>query len=196
MKKLFLASILALPLFMAPDSSSAQYYVKKGDTLTKIARIHGMAYHDLISLNPHIPNPNLIYPNQFIVIRSNKKIQDLIDYARSLQDVTQYVFGGQEAPYRTDCSGWVQHVYQKFGVNLPRSSRTQAAVGTSVPFQQLKKGDLMFFSTRADKVITHVGIYLGNNYWISNLNSRESVEVLSSWGTWTQKYFVSAARVM
>jgi cell wall-associated NlpC family hydrolase len=53
---------------------------------------------------------------------------------------------------------------------------------------------LMFFSTRADKVVSHVGIYMGNDYFISNLNEEKDVEILSSWGTWAQKFFLWGAR--
>lgn len=60
----------------------------------------------------------------------------------------------------------------------------------------MKKGDLMFFSTREDKVISHVGIYLGDNYWISNLSSKQNVTILSTWSNWTQRYFLWAQRVI
>jgi cell wall-associated NlpC family hydrolase len=103
---------------------------------------------------------------------------------------------GDTVIYRTDCSGWTQHIYGKFGVKLPRTSREQARVGTPVKFQDMKKGDLMFFSTRADKVITHVGIYMNDGYWISNLSTKQDVEILSTWGNWTQKYFLWAQRVL
>lgn len=196
MKKSFIVCIAALTLLIVPSISHAEYYVKVGDTLTGIAKQQGMTYQDLLSLNPHITNSSMIYPGQYIVIRSANRAQDLIDYARSLQDVTTYVYGGQDAPYKTDCSGWVQYIYSKFGVSLPRMSKDQAKVGSPVAFQQLQMGDLMFFSTRADKVITHVGIYLGNNYWISNLSAKENVDVLSTWGSWTQKYFLWGQRVL
>jgi cell wall-associated NlpC family hydrolase len=52
----------------------------------------------------------------------------------------------------------------------------------------------MFFSTRDDKVITHTGIYMGNDYWISNLNEKKDVEILSTWGSWAQDYFLWGAR--
>ena len=83
-----------------------------------------------------------------------------------------------------------------FGINLPRTSAEQATMGTPVTFDNMKKGDLMFFSTREDKEITHVGIYMGDDYWISNLNSEKDVEILSTWGTWTQKHFLWAQRVI
>lgn len=183
-------------LLILPTVAHAEYYVKKGDTMWKIAQKHNMNYKSLISLNPHISNPDLIHIGDYIIITSKDITTDLTDYAKSLQGVTKYVYGGQNAPYETDCSGWTQHIYGKFGVKLPRVSRDQARVGTPITFKNMKKGDLMFFSTREDKVINHVGIYLGDNYWISNLSSKQNVAILSTWGTWTQQYFLWAQRVI
>jgi LysM repeat protein len=198
MKKI-LASLVALSFFVGFASvSHAQHYVKSGETMAKIAQNQGMSLKDLISLNPHIKNPNLIHVGDYIVIRSEvEKQKDLVDYARSLQDITVYKYGGQNAPLVTDCSGWVQAIYKKFGVNLPRTSREQAVIafGQPVKFPELQIGDLMFFSTRPDKVITHVGIYMGNDYFISNLNEAKDVEILSTWGRWTQDHFLWGQRV-
>lgn len=187
---------IATILMMITTSANAQYYVQKGDTLWGISKKYNMGYADLLSLNPHISNPNYINVGDYIVVRTGDIATDLTDYAKSLQDVTTYQYGGQNPPYKTDCSGWTQHIYGKFGIKLPRVSKDQARVGTPVTFQQLKKGDLMFFSRREDKVISHVGIYLGNNYWISNLSSKQNVTILSTWGTWTQKYFLWGQRVL
>jgi cell wall-associated NlpC family hydrolase len=194
-KKIIVPFLIMGMVLGISSQASAQHYVKSGESLSMIARQHGMTLADLISLNPHIENPNVIHPNDYIVIRTKTETQkDLVDYARSLQSVTAYSYGGQNAPYETDCSGWVQFIYKKFGVDLPRVSRDQAKTGQPVTFQQLQLGDLMFFSTRADKTITHVGIYMGNDYWISNLNEKTDVEILSTWGTWAQKYFLWGAR--
>lgn len=196
MKKIAAVSTLAIfMIFTAATAASAQHYVQKGETMYKIAATYHMDLQDLISLNPHIENPNIINPNDYIIIRSETEPQkDLVDYARSLQSVTAYKFGGQNAPYETDCSGWVQYIYQKFGVDLPRTSAQQATTGEPLTFKELRIGDLMFFSTRDDKKITHVGIHMGGDYWISNLNEKKDVEILSTWGTWAQKYFLWGAR--
>lgn len=195
MKKFVVSALAAMMILGITNVASAQHYVKPGESLSKIAKIHEMSLKDLISLNPHIANPNLIKPNDYIIIRSKTETQkDLVDYARSLQSVTAYSYGGQNAPYETDCSGWVQYIFKKFGVSLPRVSRDQAKTGQPVSFQQLQLGDLMFFSTKPDKTITHVGIYMGNDYFISNLNETKDVEILSSWGSWSQKYFLWGAR--
>jgi cell wall-associated NlpC family hydrolase len=194
--KKMIMSLLALGLILGVGSqASAQHYVQKGETLSKIATKYNMSLKDLISLNPHIENINVIHPNDYIVIRTKTdKKKDLVDYARSLQSVTTYKYGGTNAPYETDCSGWVQHVFKKFGIDLPRVSRDQAKTGTPIKFQDLQLGDLMFFSTRADKTITHVGIYIDQNLWISNLNSDKDVQILSTWGSWSQKYFLWGTR--
>lgn len=195
-RKTIIASTMAAAMFLSMSSvAHGQHYVKKGETLNSIAIEHKMKLKDLISLNPHIANPNKIHVNDYIVIRSGVETQkDLTDYARSLQDITAYSYGGQNAPYSTDCSGWVQFIYKKFGVALPRTSAAQAQTGKPVKFQDLQIGDLMFFSTDPNKKITHVGINLGNDFFISNLNEKKDVEILSDWGSWSQKYFMWGTR--
>ena len=194
-KKLTVSIIAFFVVFGIATGASAQHYVKTGDTMARIAKTYNMTLKDLISLNPHIANPNIIKPNDYIIIRSKTEPQkDLVDYARSLQDITTYVFGGQNFPNETDCSGWAQGVFKKFGIDLPRVSRDQAKTGQPVTFKELQIGDLMFFSTRSDKRITHTGIYMGNDYWISNLNEKKDVEIMSTWDTWTKNYFLWGAR--
>lgn len=198
-RKAVVGALATTILFSGAEIANAQYTVKQGDTLFKIAKQYNMTLTDIIELNPHFENPNSIDIGDRVVVRSGDIATDLVDYARSLQDRTTYVYGGQEnynPPLYTDCSGWTQHIYYMFGINLPRTSAEQATVGTPVKFENMKKGDLMFFSTREDKEITHVGIYMGNDYWISNLNTEDDVEILSTWGSWTQKHFLWAQRVI
>lgn len=197
-KKYLLSSLIVLAGFaFLGTAASAQHYVKSGDTMAKIAKEHNMSLKDLISLNPHIENPNLIHVNDYIVIRTNtEKQKDLVDYARSLQSVTAYKYGGNNFPYEVDCSAWAQGIYKKFGVTMPRVSKDQAKDPKAMPvkFTDLQIGDLMFFSTREDKVISHVGIYMGNDFFISNLNEVKDVEIMSTWGSWAQKYFLWGTR--
>lgn len=44
------------------------YTVKRGDNLTKIARMYGVTVADLVKWN-NIKNPNLIYPGQVLIIK-------------------------------------------------------------------------------------------------------------------------------
>ena len=59
-----------------------------------------------------------------------------------------------------DCSGFIRHIFDWFGVSLPRTSREMANYGSYVSRNELQKGDLIFFSGRNLKrgVIGHIGI--------------------------------------
>jgi len=68
----------------------------------------------------------------------------------------RYVFGADGMIY-WDCSGLTMRAYQAAGVNLPHSSAAQSHMGKSIPFNQKKPGDLLFFG----RPVSHVGIYIG-----------------------------------
>jgi peptidoglycan endopeptidase LytE len=51
-----------------PADSTQTYYVKKGDTLRKIAEAFGTTVDTLLKLNPGIKNPNLIYVGQALKV--------------------------------------------------------------------------------------------------------------------------------
>jgi hypothetical protein len=71
-----------------------------------------------------------------------------------------YVWGA-EGPSSFDCSGLVQYVFGKFGIELPRRAISQSRVGNSVG-NRLRRGDLLFFSSDTQRsLVTHVGIYEG-----------------------------------
>lgn len=86
-----------------------------------------------------------------------------------------YKFGAtlNEAPNLFDCSSYTQFVFGKNGIQLPRTSRDQAALGTAVT--NFKKGDLLFFTTNdlySDGRVGHVGIYMGNGDMIHASTSK------------------------
>ncbi len=47
-----------------------------------------------------------------------------------------YIFGGTDPATGMDCSAFVRAVFAQHGIMLPRTSREQALVGTTVPFDQ------------------------------------------------------------
>jgi NlpC/P60 family len=64
-----------------------------------------------------------------------------------------------------DCSGFTQITFlTKFGIALPRTSRSQARIGEEMPDQEPKPGDLVFFKVGADT--QHVGIFLEKRRFI------------------------------
>lgn len=84
--------------------------------------------------------------------------------ARELFRGTSYVWGGV-TPWGADCSGLVQSVFALHGRVLPRDAWQQAELGRAVEgdFSALRAGDLLFFTDRPDRRITHVGIAEGPN---------------------------------
>ena len=85
---------------------------------------------------------------------------DVVNYA--LQFVgNPYVYGGTSLTNGTDCSGFTMSVYAHFGYSLNRSSRDQIRNGTNIPVDQVKPGDLLFY-TNNGKTIGHVAMYIGD----------------------------------
>jgi cell wall-associated NlpC family hydrolase len=76
----------------------------------------------------------------------------------------KYVYGGARPGVGFDCSGFVQYVFGRHGITLPRTSRQQATAGRplSRAVAGLQPGDLMFFSSKG-RGVDHVAIYAGNN---------------------------------
>lgn len=72
---------------------------------------------------------------------------DMTNYAKTLLGVP-YVWGGTSSS-GFDCSGFVQKVYNKFDINLKRTTYDQITQGTSVKLENIKENDLVFFDTRA-----------------------------------------------
>lgn len=70
-----------------------------------------------------------------------------------------YVYGGSSLTNGTDCSGFSQAVYRKFGISLPRTSGEQAGVGKKISVSSARAGDLIFYARNGH--INHVAICIG-----------------------------------
>lgn len=77
---------------------------------------------------------------------------------------TSYQWGGV-TPWGADCSGFVQAIYALHGVPLPRDAWQQASAGVAGATELLasRTGELLFFSDRSDRKVTHVAIALGEH---------------------------------
>ncbi|HKG52141.1 MAG TPA: NlpC/P60 family protein [Actinomycetales bacterium] len=95
-----------------------------------------------------------------------------------------YVYGAA-GPDAFDCSGFVQYVYSRLGVALPRTSRAQAVVARPVVQADRQLGDLMIF--RIGGRVTHVGIYAGEDtMWVA----RRTGTMITRQRLWTSAYSV------
>lgn len=123
---------------------------------------------------------------------SNQSAAAIVSTAKRYLGV-KYVWGGT-TPSGFDCSGFTQYVFAQHGISLPRVSRDQFNVGTSVSFSNLQPGDLVFFSLDQDKVIDHEGIYVGNGQFI-NASTSKGVTIYSL-GQYWKSHYVGAKRVL
>ncbi|MBR0261768.1 MAG: C40 family peptidase [Selenomonadaceae bacterium] len=104
-----------------------------------------------------------------------------------------YVFGGT-SPYGFDCSGYVQYVFAKAGISIPRTADVQYDFGTPISTTDLVSGDLVFFSTYTYGA-SHVGIYLGDNNFIHASSSR-GVTIDSLGSSYWSSHYIGARRIL
>lgn len=74
-------------------------------------------------------------------------IDKMAEYAAKFLG-TRYRLGAA-GPKAFDCSGFVGYVFKQFGITLNRSSRAQFTQGEKVATEDIKPGDLLFFSSRS-----------------------------------------------
>lgn len=163
--------------------------------------------------DPH--QKTLVDPSGFPLIRQQPKpsmrpstgnyVEDLIKTAETFIG-TPYLYGSDRTePSTFDCSDFTRWVFlSSLGMDLPWDSRSQAAYVNAfskksyTSLKDAKRGDLLFFSSYrgnkaadyknlkpADKIITHVGIYMGNGKIIHS-PSKNSGGVHIGTLTWRQ----------
>jgi cell wall-associated NlpC family hydrolase len=113
---------------------------------------------------------------------------------------TRYRYGGETPAAGFDCSGFVQYVFGRNGIDLPRNSRQQATAGRALAAQvdSLKPGDLMLFSSKGVR-IDHVAIYVGNNRMLHSSAGAGKVlydDLTTARGKWYLARHVASRRVL
>lgn len=111
-----------------------------------------------------------------------------------------YTYGGATEE-GFDCSGFTSYVYNNFGVDIPHGSTLQSTMGTSVPLDQAKKGDLLIFTGTNvnDRTPGHVGIVITNPpkaVQFVHSSSNGGVKVSSVDGTLYGKRLLDVRRVI
>lgn len=114
---------------------------------------------------PRVTRENIENPGQqpLLSIKLNFKNLSMVVETSQKYIGAPYAPGG-ESPAGFDSSGFVQYVFKQHGISLPRSTGELFKEGTAV--KDLLPGDLVFFNTSGSGV-SHVGIYLGNDRFIS-----------------------------
>lgn len=88
-----------------------------------------------------------------------------------------YLWGGTSTK-GMDCSGFTKTIYLLNGMVIPRDASQQVHTGKQIDdtqnFENLEKGDLLFFGRKATETtkekVVHVGMWIGNNEFIHASN--------------------------
>jgi len=141
--------------------------------------------------------------NRLPVVRVTPSVSAAAVAARVVGTADQYVgapyrFGGTSPNTGFDGSGFVQYVFNKHGVRLPRTAGEQAEVGQALPsdWRAISAGDLVMFEDEGR--INHVAIYAGRNRIIHSSASGGGVrydDLSTRRGEWFADHMVAARRV-
>ena len=110
----------------------------------------------------------------------------------------EYIHQWWAVPYRIggstmtgiDCSNFIRGLTNyAYGLDLPRTSREQAAFCREIEREELKEGDLVFFNT--GRGISHVGLYMANNKFVHASTSMGVVISSLDEPYWKRRYVKS-----
>ena len=133
-----------------------------------------------------------------LILNREKIINDLINEAHKHLGA-KYIWGAKGSK-SFDCSGYTSYIFNKIGYNIGRTSRLQYTEGIPVDRNQLKSGDLVFFTRRnSGKNVGHVGIVIASNNKTGEFSfihaSVKGVKVSECVGYYERRY-VGAKRII
>ena len=130
---------------------------------------------------------------------STRSGKEITDYALTLLG-SPYIYAGM-SPNGFDCSGFITYVFDKYGVDLPHSSKMQADEGIQVAKHEAQTGDLVIFTGTNPEVREpgHVGIVIsapGDTIEFVHSSSNGGVKISQVEGTRYDLRFLEVRRVL
>jgi len=120
-------------------TATSKYKVVSGDTLSKIAKKHGMTSDDIIQLNPQIQDLNKIFPGQSINVSGEPVISPKVDVEKEKEvDEAKPVILNQT------------YLYKQLESKFPEMFRGDRKVAQKV-YKQLFVGDLPLYAETYEK---------------------------------------------
>lgn len=94
-----------------------------------------------------------------------------------------------------DCSGFTRYVFSQYGVTLPRLTRDQYRVGRPIAAEDVRPGDLVFFTTVTPGA-SHVGVAVGRDQFVHAPSARGVVRVERLTERYWARRYLGARRVV
>lgn len=92
-----------------------------------------------------------------IADNNDELANQIIDYATT--HLGRPYRSGAKGPTAFDCSGFTSYVFKNYGIQLSASSRDQYNQGEKIANDEIRPGDLLFFSGRRNgKTVGHVAL--------------------------------------
>ena len=125
----------------------------------------------------------------YLTCQEKQKLQKRLVHFAKKHLGKPYKYGARlwEAPRYFDCSSFIQYLYKRIGIDLPRTALQQAHLGKKIDprKQKLEVGDLIFIKGKWGHYnpdflqgIGHVCMYLGNNQVVhAKWDAKEGGEV-------------------
>ena len=182
----------------------------KGDMVAYVSYADG-GYETVYKERAAYVSANENYTSLYYMDKGSERAESVIGVGKTLLGYP-YVWGSQRyhrgngvlntnfVAGEFDRSALTQYAYYKgAGVLLDVTTRTQVKQGTPVGFDDLERGDLMFFTNSSRYNLTgtervgHVAIYLGDNYILHTASDHAVIEPISPA---RRAYFIEGRRVL
>ncbi|MBP5292168.1 MAG: DUF4214 domain-containing protein [Lachnospiraceae bacterium] len=95
---------------------------------------------------------------------------EIADYAQSFVGKLRYVYGGESLTSGADCSGFLQQIFKRYGIYIPRTSGEQASAGRKVSVSNLQVGDIIYYGG-------HVALYIGDGMVCHASSAKTGVKI-------------------
>jgi len=135
-------------------------------------------------------NPDLEGEDEEAVLRL-----EVVEHAKAYLG-TKYRLGGTDPKSGFDCSGFTSYVMDKAGLEISRTSQSQAKEGKKVKLKRVKPGDLIFYRRSPLGSVFHVSLVVDNKkdgvYVIHSTSRGVVIDNITRSSYWEPK--ISSAR--
>lgn len=109
-------------------------------------------------------NDTAVLPHSQTINTGTVQPAELMAFAESLVGVP-YKYASTNPQEGFDCSGFITYVFNHFNIAVPRSSIDFTNVGTEIPEQQARRGDIILFTgtDSTEKFVGHMGLITENS---------------------------------
>lgn len=146
-------NVLLLLLLSSGDFQSGNHHIPPA----KIKIVPGSAIEPI---KPQLINESDTDTLASKVIQTKRsRADELVGFAEKLQGIP-YKFGSTDPRIGFDCSGFINYVFNHFGISVPRSSREFSYIKKEIKLKEARPGDIILFTgtDSTKRVVGHMGI--------------------------------------